>query len=96
MMDNCPTYNKSSPKKYREDASENMKIQHEIQLHCLRVLRFLYSVEKNRKAFKLIFPPEIFGAFIDVGNYNKEFQAYIPLLKKFNKKLPLKSLEQIA
>lgn len=66
-----------------------MKIQHEIQLHCLRVLRFLYSVEKNRKAFKLIFPPEIFGSFIDVGNYNKDFKAYIPLLKKFNKKLPV-------
>jgi NIMA (never in mitosis gene a)-related kinase len=49
----------------------------------------LYSVEKNRKAFKLIFPPEIFGSFIDIGNYNKEFQLYIPLLKKFNKKLPV-------
>jgi NIMA (never in mitosis gene a)-related kinase len=60
------------------------------------VLRFLYSVEKNRKAFKLIFPPEIFGSFIDVGNYNKDFQSYIPLLKKFNKKLPAKSLDQIA
>ena len=44
-------------------------------------------MEKNRKAFKLIFPHEFFGAFIDVGNYNKEFQVYIPLLKKFNKKL---------
>jgi len=59
------------------------------------VLRFLYSVEKNRKAFKLIFPPEIFGSFIDIGNYNKDFQSYIPLLKKFNKKLPMKSLDQI-
>ncbi|CDW74066.1 serine threonine-protein kinase nek10 [Stylonychia lemnae] len=46
----------------------------------------------SMKAFKLIFPPEIFGAFIDVGNYNKDFQSYIPLLKKFNKKLP----DQIA
>lgn len=65
---------------------------HEIQVHCLKVLRFQYSVEKNRKAFKLIFPPEIFGSFIDVGNYNKERQAYINLLKKFNK-LSYKSLE---
>ena len=55
----------------------------------MRLLRFLYSVEKNRKAFKLIFPHEFFGAFIDVGNYNKEFQVYIPLLKRFNKKLPV-------
>jgi NIMA (never in mitosis gene a)-related kinase len=61
----------------------------------LRVLRFLFSIEKNRKSFKLVFPPEIFGAFIDIGNYNKNFQNYITLLKKLNKKLPLKSLEQI-
>ena len=65
-------------------------------MHCFRVLRFLYSVEKNRKAFKLIFPPEIFGSFIDIGNYNKEFSSYIPLLKKFNKKLTFKALENIA
>jgi NIMA (never in mitosis gene a)-related kinase len=56
-------------------------------------LRFLFSIEKNRKSFKLVFPPEIFGAFIDIGNYNKNFQSYITLLKKLNKKLPLKSLE---
>jgi NIMA (never in mitosis gene a)-related kinase len=61
----------------------------------LRVLRFSFSIEKNRKSFKLVFPPEIFGAFIDIGNYNKNFQNYITLLKKLNKKLPLKSLEQI-
>lgn len=60
---------------------------HELQLHCFRSLRFLYSVEKNRKAFKVVFTPDIYGAFIDVGNYNKDFHAYIPLLKKLNKKL---------
>lgn len=80
---------------YSKDPSENVKIQHELQLHCLRCLRFLYSVEKNRKAFKVIFPPNIFGSFIDVGNYNKEFQAYIPLLKRLNKKLPVENLEVI-
>jgi hypothetical protein len=30
-----------------------------------------------------------------VGNYNKEFKAYIPLLKRLNKKLPDDSLKQI-
>jgi len=55
----------------------------------------LYSVEKNRKAFKVIFPANIFGAFIDVGNYNKDFQAYIPMLKRLNKKLPDEQLKQI-
>ena len=62
----------------------------------MRCLRFLYSVEKNRKAFKMIFPPNIFGAFIDVGNYNKEFHAYIPLLKKLlSKKTSVESLQDI-
>lgn len=64
-------------------------------MHCLRCLRFLYSVEKNRKAFKVIFPPNLFGAFIDVGNYNKDFQSYIPLLKKLNKKTGEEGLRQI-
>ena len=43
----------------------------------------------------MVFPAEIYGTFIDVGNYNKEFLAYIPLLKKFNKKLPEEKLMQI-
>ena len=80
-------------KSYSEDQDEDIKIKHEIQLHCLRTLRFLYSIEKNRKAFKLVFPPEIFGSFIDIGNFNKNFQSYVPLLRKINKKLPIKSLD---
>jgi len=65
-------------------------------LHCFRLLRILYSLDKNRKAFKLVFPPEIFGQFIDIGNYSKSFELYIPLLKKFNKKLDSKALESVA
>lgn len=101
LMENCPALikeNKSGQngmnfKIYSEDQNEDVKIKHEIQLHCLRTLRFLYSIEKNRKAFKLVFPPEIFGSFIDIGNFNKNFQSYVPLLRKINKKLPIKSLE---
>jgi len=33
-------------------------------------------VEKNRKAFRLVFPPEIFGPFIDIGNYEKDWDKY--------------------
>lgn len=40
----------------------------------------------------MIFPPEIFGSFIDVGNFNNEFKAYIPVLRKINKKLTIESL----
>ena len=97
LMRNCPALMKEgeSPCKYTNDPDENIKLQHELQLHCLRSLRFLYSVEKNRKTFKMIFPPQIFGSFIDVGNFNNEFKAYIPLLRKINKKLPLENLIQI-
>lgn len=42
-----------------------------------------------------MFPASIFGAFIDVGNYNKDFQAYIPMLKKLNKSMPEDQLKQI-
>lgn len=55
----------------------------------------MFSIEKNRKAFKLVFPPEIFGAFIDIGNFNRNFQNYIPLLKKLNKKLSKEQLIKI-
>lgn len=97
LMRNCPALMKEgeAPCKYTNDLDENIKLQHELQLHCLRSLRFLYSVEKNRKTFKMIFPPQIFGSFIDVGNFNNEFKAYIPLLRKINKKLPLENLIQI-
>ena len=96
LMDNCPQLNRENPKVYVEnDAGENLRVSHELQMHCLRCLRFLYSVEKNRKAFKVIFPPNLFGAFIDVGNYNKDFQSYIPLLKKLNKKTNEEGLRQI-
>ena len=74
LMENCPSLNKDQSKVYvAGNASENTKVMHELQLHCLRCLRFLYSVEKNRKAFKVIFPPSLFGSFIDVGNFNKDF-----------------------
>jgi NIMA (never in mitosis gene a)-related kinase 10 len=80
---------------YAESPDDNIKTQHEIQLHCLRCLRFMYSVEKNRKTFKIIFPPSLFGAFIDVGNFNNEFRAYIPLLKMLNKKTSVEQLQEI-
>lgn len=54
LMSNCPSIQNLN---YSDDLTENTKIQHELQLHCLRCLRFLYSVEKNRKTFKVIFPP---------------------------------------
>jgi hypothetical protein len=91
LVRSCPSL---EDMRYSNKDIENKKILHEIQSHCLRLLRFMYSFEKNRKSFKIIFPPEIFGAFIDVGNYQVNLKQYIPLLKKFNK-LPTQALHLI-
>jgi serine/threonine protein kinase len=56
----------------------------EIQQLSLILLRFLYSVQKNRKMFRLVFPPEIFGPFIDIGNYERSRDKY-KLIKKINR-----------
>lgn len=53
-----------------------------IELLSLILLRYLYSVEKNWKAFWLLFPPEIFGPFIDIGNYEKNWDKYDMTLAK--------------
>jgi len=56
----------------------------EIQQFALILLRFLYSVQKNRKLFRLVFPPEIFGPFIDIGNYERNREKY-KLVKKISR-----------
>jgi hypothetical protein len=58
-------------------------------MNCLRCLRHMYSLEKNRKAMKLLLPPSLFGLFIDVGNYIGDLAAYDPILKRLNK-LPVR------
>lgn len=45
-------------------------------------LRYLYSLERNKKSFRLVFPPEIFGAFIDIGNYETAWEKYEKTLEK--------------
>lgn len=75
--------------------SQNMlKASSDLQLHCLQLLRYLFSIEKNRKNFKTIFPPKIFGIFIDIGNYVKVLNKYEPILNEFNK-LNEKEIEKI-
>jgi len=53
-----------------------------VELLSLICLWFLYSVEKNWKAFWLVFPPEIFGPFIDISNYEKNWDRYDSTLQK--------------
>lgn len=54
---------------------------------ALTLLRFIYSTERNRRNFKLLFSPEIFGLFVDIGNFNRNPQAcagLVPRLMKLN------------
>ncbi len=38
--------------------------------------------ERNRKAFKRLFPPDLFAAFIDIGHYNASLSAYTGLVQR--------------
>lgn len=56
----------------------------EVQAHALRALRFVFGVERNRKVFQRLFPPEMFAGFIDVGNYVHDLVPYRRLVKMLN------------
>ena len=53
----------------------------EVQAHAFRALRFAFSVERNRRMFKRLFPPSLFAAFIDVGHYNQDMAPYRALAR---------------
>ncbi|XP_064613774.1 serine/threonine-protein kinase Nek10-like [Liolophura sinensis] len=55
-----------------------------LQRNAFRALRFLFSMERNRRLFKRLFPPDLFAVFIDIGHYNKDLSAYKPLVEKIN------------
>lgn len=43
--------------------------QQKVNLDVLRALRYLFSLESNRRLLKRLFPTHIFEAFIDIGHY---------------------------
>ncbi|CAD5117749.1 DgyrCDS6496 [Dimorphilus gyrociliatus] len=49
-----------------------------------RALRFLFSLDRNRRYFKRLFPPKLLEPFLDVGHYNHDLQAYECLVKTFD------------
>ena len=65
-------------------------------LSCLRCLRHMYSLEKNRKAMKLLLPASLFGLFIDAGNYTSDLEAYNPIVKSWNKLSVWGGLESVG
>ena len=69
---------------YCESVEEEKEVVLKIEIFSLMFLRYLYSVEKNRKAFKLVFPPEIYGPFIDIGNYQQDWERYENCLEKLS------------
>jgi hypothetical protein len=49
-----------------------------------RILRLIFSLEKNRKYFKFILPTKILSIFIDIGNYKHNLSLYSQLIKEIN------------
>ena len=47
-----------------------------MRVRVWRALRYVYSVERNRKVFKRLFPPDLFAAFIDIGHYASDLEHY--------------------
>ena len=46
--------------------------------------RYLFSMERNRRVFKKLFPPDLFVTFIDIGHYNSRLSAYSKLVHTIN------------
>ncbi|XP_048881155.1 serine/threonine-protein kinase Nek10 isoform X2 [Brienomyrus brachyistius] len=55
-----------------------------LQCYAFRTLRFLFSVERNRRLFKRLFSAELFEMFIDVGHYVRDITSYEPLQARFS------------
>ncbi|CAK0856287.1 unnamed protein product, partial [Prorocentrum cordatum] len=51
-----------------------------VQLAAARLLRFVFGVERNRRAFKRAFSAGVLTSFIDVGSYVWPLQAYAPFV----------------
>lgn len=58
------------------DAIQQAGLRQDVQRSAARLLRFLFAVERNRKAFRQIFASEILGPFVDIGNYIWPLEAY--------------------
>ena len=54
-----------------------------LKTYVFRALRYLFSMERNRKVFKRLFPPDLFAMFIDIGHYSTALPAYSELVAHF-------------
>ena len=60
----------------REKTTEQ---QIQLNIQVLRTLRYLFSLESNRRLFKNLFPTHIFEVFINIGHYVHDLKAYTHL-----------------
>ncbi|KAL3832242.1 hypothetical protein ACJMK2_023902 [Sinanodonta woodiana] len=75
-------------------SSKERKSAEKLQRNAFRALRFLFSMERNRRLFKRLFPADLYVMFIDIGHYNKDLSAYKPLVQKING-LPADAIKEI-
>jgi len=45
-----------------------------VAAHAVKALRFLFSLERNRRSFRRIFAPSIFERFIEIGQYQRDLE----------------------
>ncbi|XP_056007896.1 serine/threonine-protein kinase Nek10-like isoform X2 [Ostrea edulis] len=73
---------------------EETKLCKSLQKYSFRALRFLFSMERNRRLFKRLFPVDLFEMFINIGHYKQDLNEYKPLVEKINR-LPPDLVEEI-
>ena len=54
------------------------------EIYCFKLLRFLYSNQRNRGMVKTLFTPRLLQIFIDVGNYVRSLNSYKKIMLEFN------------
>ncbi|CAJ0943074.1 unnamed protein product, partial [Mesorhabditis belari] len=65
-----------------------------LQCSVFRVLRLLFSLERNRHFFKKVFASDFFAAFIDVGHYVHDLSAYHSLVEHYNAAISMRTVEE--
>ncbi len=71
--------------KLREDIREDETLQIITnQTLIARILRLIFSLEKNRKYFKFILSTKILSIFIDIGNYKHSLNLYSHFIIEIN------------
>ena len=67
------------------DAEKATALAEETCAHAFRALRFVFSCDRERVrvAFKTLFPPDLFAAFIDVGQYKPELDRYADIASRW-------------